>query len=374
MQAVSYSVQLAGRLHSLDDGEPRARGASGGVFVGQRKPEARHHPLCVALHDRAAEPLHGLLARLQKRQQHVRLILRVQLQIRLGPERVAATDQNGQLPALGLTGEPNPGRGPSVRGRWHGRRLRRGGRRRGGRRRCRSDRRPGGLDHPLKVFGEVGRRGVPILLALRERLQADALQVRRDVAHELTRRLRLIVAHLPQQLRDFGRPERRTARQELVQHDAQAIEVGAPVDAVRRSPGLFGRHVLGGTRDATLLFPARLLFAQREAEVHQHRHAIAGDDDVRGFDVAVDDAPRVGMAKGIEHGNCDPRRVLPRHPILVHPGAEVGPLEVIRDDMDFVLVHLDVVHGHDTGMVQLREPPRLLPRPFGVGLAPGPSA
>ena len=34
--------------------------------------------------------------------------------------------------------------------------------------------------------------------------------------------------------------------------------------------------------------------------------------------------------------------------------------------IDFALVHPDVVHGHDTGMVQLREPPRLLPRPFGV--------
>ena len=116
-----------------------------------------------------------------------------------------------------------------------------------------------------------------------------------------------------------------------------------------------------------LLAAARLLLAQREAEVHQHRRALGGEDDVRGLDVAVDDAPRVGMAQRVEHGDGDPRRLLPGRAMVLHPAAEVGALEVIGDDIHGALVHADVVHRHDAGVAQLREPPRLLPRPFGVG-------
>ena len=44
----------------------------------------------------------------------------------------------------------------------------------------------------------------------------------------------------------------------------------------------------------------------------------------------------------------------------------VAALEVIGDDIDAALVHADVVHRDDPGVVQLREPPRLLPRHVGV--------
>ena len=118
LQPVGYAEPLAADLHALEDGEAGPCGASGGVFVGERKPEARQQPLFAALHDRAAELLHGLLARLEKRPQHVRLILRVECQIRLGLERVAATDQDGQLAALGLTGAPHRRGRPRVDGRW----------------------------------------------------------------------------------------------------------------------------------------------------------------------------------------------------------------------------------------------------------------
>ena len=362
-----------------------ARPAASSYATGN--PKHASSPFSLHSHDRAAELLHRLLARLEKRPQHVRLILRVESQIRLGLEHVAATDQHGQLAALGLTGAPNRRGRPRVDGRWKWRRRR--------------DVRPLASAHSASgvgggsagggagVTGVTGAAAVSITrcrssakspavvyrscCALRECLQAGAFQVRRNVAHELTRRLRLILAHLPQQLHQVGRPERQTARQQLVQHDAQAIEVGAPVDAVRRALGLFGRHVVGRPQEEALLARTCLLFAQREAEVHQHRPALGREQDVRGFDVAVDDAPRVRMAQRIEHGQGDPRRVLPRRPMVVHPAAEVGPLEVIGDDIHGALVHADVVHGHDTGVVQLREPPRLLPRPFGVRPVSGPA-
>ena len=52
----------------------------------------------------------------------------------------------------------------------------------------------------MQVVGEVCCGGVAVLLPLRQRLQAGAFQLGRDVAGELTRGLRLVVMHLPQQL------------------------------------------------------------------------------------------------------------------------------------------------------------------------------
>ena len=77
------------------------------------------------------------------------------------------------------------------------------------------------------------------------------------------------------------------------------------------------------------------------------------------------------MAQRIEHGNRDPRRVLPRRPLGMHPAAKIASLEVIGDDIHAAFMHPDVVHGHDPGVPQLRESPCFLLRPFGVG---GPSA
>ena len=85
--------------------EAGPRGAVCGVLVGHRVAEAGQQPLLVALHDRPVEPAHGLLAGLLEGPQHLGLVLRVEvLQIRLGLEQVAAADQDGHLPALGLAG------------------------------------------------------------------------------------------------------------------------------------------------------------------------------------------------------------------------------------------------------------------------------
>jgi hypothetical protein len=70
------------------------------------------------------------------------------------------------------------------------------------------------------VVGEVRRSGEAVLLPLGHRLEADALQLGRDVADELPRGLRLVVAHLPQQLQQVGRIERHAAGEQLVEYHA----------------------------------------------------------------------------------------------------------------------------------------------------------
>ena len=43
----------------------------------------------------------------------------------------------------------------------------------------------------------------------------------------------------------------------------------------------------------------------RDAEVAEARHASVVEEDVRGLDVAMDDAEAVGLAERGEHGLCD---------------------------------------------------------------------
>jgi hypothetical protein len=76
------------------------------------------------------------------------------------------------------------------------------------------------------------------LLPLRQRLEAGPFQLGRDVADELSGGLRLVVTHLPQQLLEVGRPEGQAPCEHFVKHHAQAVDVGAAVDAVGRAGGL----------------------------------------------------------------------------------------------------------------------------------------
>jgi hypothetical protein len=384
-QRVVGADLLSRALYGVQSREAGPGGAACGVLIRHREPEARQQPLVGALQDRSAELTHRRLGGLLERVQHASLVLRVEFQIRLGLELLAATDQHGQLAALGLTSASNRRRrrrldssarrrrrlDSSKRRRRRDVDLKRRRRRRGGLERgrcsgCRGGRRRGRLTHALQILGEVPRRGVPILLVFRERLEAGSLQVQRNIAHELTRGLRLIVAHLPQQLHEVGRPEREAASQQLIQHNAQTVDVRAAVDAMRHTPGLFGRHVVRGAGDETLLAAARTVLAEREAEVHQHRRPPGSEDDVLRFDVAVDDAPGVRVAQRVAHRGRDARRLGPRRAVVPHPAVEVGTLDVIGDDVHLPLMHPDVVDGHDARVVQAGQPPRLLPRLFGI--------
>ena len=99
--------------------------------------------------------------------------------------------------------------------------------------------------------------------------------------------------------------ERRGAGQELVEQDAQRIDVGARVDVEVVELGLLGRHVercaehhlMGGVQR---LFGQRLMHRLGQAEVDHlgdRLVVIRRDQDVRGLQVAVDDAFLVSVLK-----------------------------------------------------------------------------
>src|SRR5262249_44787522 len=91
-----------------------------------------------------------------------------------------------------------------------------------------------------QVGSEVRSGGVAILLPLRQRLQARAFQLGRDIADELSRRLWLVLTHLSQNFLAVRTPKWNSSREHFVEHDAQAVDIGASIDAVSDAVGLLG--------------------------------------------------------------------------------------------------------------------------------------
>ena len=146
----------------------------------------------------------------------------------------------------------------------------------------------------------------PILRIAREAIAHEPAQARRRVGGQ---RLPVDVAckHRGQRVRDVLRLVAATSRQHLVQHDAEGPDIRAAINgpALR----LLGRHVGGRAHDDAHLRRAgcergRVHHVRRAAQVFgrerlrqakiQHLHrAIVANLDVRGLEIAMDDAALV---------------------------------------------------------------------------------
>ena len=102
--------------------------------------------------------------------------------------------------------------------------------------------------------------------------------------------------------------ERDLAREALEQHDAQGEEIGSAVDVV--TGDLFGREVLG--RPQHRLVGGEVVAEGNrlgDAEVADHGAAFGGEQNVGGFDVAMDDAGAVRGAQRVGDLRADRRGV-----------------------------------------------------------------
>ena len=99
------------------------------------------------------------------------------------------------------------------------------------------------LEEVVQVLGHVPGRAVPLRDPLRKRLLADPFQLPGDRVVDLPRGARLGGGDLLQDRGVGVAPERPAARQELVEDDAQAEDVGPAVDQMALAPGLFRAHV-----------------------------------------------------------------------------------------------------------------------------------
>jgi hypothetical protein len=150
----------------------------------------------------------------------------------------------------------------------------------------------------LEIVGEgVGRRVPPRRVPL-HRLLADGRQVDRQVGADRAGRGRLLPGHL----RHHGMwraVEGLAARDQLVEHHAQAILVGMRADGLRLAPRLLGSHVGGRAQQRALGRHRRVLVQPlRQAEVEDPRPAPLVQHDVLRLDVAVDHPLSVRVGQG----------------------------------------------------------------------------
>ena len=155
-----------------------------------------------------------------------------------------------------------------------------------------------------------------------------------------------------------GCSKRRDAGEQLVQHHAQAEDVGPAVHEMSFAPGLLGAHVLRGPHVAGEL--AEICLAEGEAEISQVRPARAVEQNVRRFDVAVHQAMDVCVMQGFGDGCYQRDRLIPWYGARPQPRSQVGSFDQLRHDIAVAFGGpADVVDRHDARVVQRGEDARL---------------
>ena len=165
------------------------------------------------------------------------------------------------------------------------------------------------LEEAVEVVGERVGVGVAAVGFLLEALQADRLQVARDLGLEPRRRHRLLGADLLDRIERRRSPERRPAREQFVEDGAEGVLVDEGAGVMRLAAGLLGGHVVGRTDDGAGTGLVRVVAqASGHAEVGDLGTAVGGPKDVGRLEVAVDDALEVGGVDGAGEGTDGPTR------------------------------------------------------------------
>ena len=124
-----------------------------------------------------------------------------------------------------------------------------------------------------------------------------------------------------------GPLERAPSAQALDEQDAQRVDVGGRADGF--AGDLLGREVRRGAQHVTRARLVSRIDQPGDAEVGKMHPPVLGDEDVGGFDVAVDEAALVDVREGVGQGGAvarDPLRWQPAAAQLVGEGGALDQL------------------------------------------------
>ena len=173
----------------------------------------------------------------------------------------------------------------------------------------------------------------------------------------------------PPEYRLRGRPgEGRLTRQHLVEHAAEGVDI-RPGIQIPFSGSLLGTHVGRRPHRHPRLGQGLPSSADRtgDPEIGDQGATIAGQQDVLGLDVAVDDAMLVGVLEGQRRLPRDAQRILHRKLFLSgEPVAEALALDIRHRKPQLTRRFPRVVNREDVGMLQPGDQPDLALEPFGT--------
>ena len=178
------------------------------------------------------------------------------------------------------------------------------------------------VQEPLEVRSQVFGRTVPPRRFARDRLVNDRDQIARHLLPNLVERLRLPGRDLLDEPVAFLLVERRAHRQQFVQREAERIHVAPRVASAFKR---FGRHVakraehVAGVRECVRAAAGHL----RQAEVGDPHGPAHVQQQIAGFDVAMQNALFVGVFQGLGHLQADVRHALPVR-LLLRGGLASG--------------------------------------------------
>ncbi len=141
----------------------------------------------------------------------------------------------------------------------------------------------------LEIAQQLRRAAVALRRLLREALENDGVEIARNRRVERARGARLRVGDQLQRLADGAPAERDLAHQQFVEDRSETVDVGAVID--RLPSQLLRRQIVGRPRDLVPVL-GRATDRLREAEVDddaaQRTLLVGRDENIAGFDVAVD--------------------------------------------------------------------------------------
>ena len=221
----------------------------------------------------------------------------------------------------------------------------------------------GGALQTAKVGAEIGGGLVAELAIFLEGFVEDVLQVGREVAVDGSGRWGMVVEELVEDDGAGGSAEGVVCGGHFVEDNAEGEEVAAGVEEF--AAGLLGRHVgdgaEGGAGASELVAFGDAGFGgvagssgidAGEAEVEDFGLAGGGDEDVGGFDVAVEDAFAMGGFEGVGELSADFHEAGERGWMARVEAVERLAVEQLHDEEGLAVGLVDFVDGADAGVVE----------------------
>ena len=165
------------------------------------------------------------------------------------------------------------------------------------------------LQEPPHVRRQLRRRPVPLFRILRQRLQHNDLQLRRNVLVPPPQRSRVLMQNLVQQLRPRLPREHRLQRQQLVKRRPQGINVGPVVQHRPLPRGLLRTHVAERPQQIPRPRQPRLGLEHRQPKVGDPQVPLGIHHQVARLDVPVHHPQLMRMIQRVRRLDHQPRRL-----------------------------------------------------------------